>query len=697
MTQVLNISAYRFVVLDDMDSLREQIQAQAAARHLKGTVLLAEEGINLFLAGPPEAVRGFVGWLREDARFASLEVKESPSLTVPFGKLLVKVKREIIRMNHPAIRPQAERAPAVSAQTLARWLDQGHDDDGREVVTLDTRNAFEVDAGRFRGAIDWRIDKFSDFPAAVLAHREELRGKTVVSYCTGGIRCEKAALFMADAGVDRVMQLDGGILKYFEETGGTHFDGHCFVFDARREVGSDLQPAATASTAESPLSALAQQYAAVRDTTMRLAEPLSDEDCQVQSMPDASPTKWHLAHLTWFFETFVLERHERGFKAFDPHFRVLFNSYYQGVGEQHPRAQRGLLSRPGMATVKRYRANVDERMQALLARSETSTNEGSALRALITLGLHHEQQHQELLLTDIKHALSLSASSAADAANPLHDHSAYAKRWPTGAVQAQALCWLAYDGGLFDLGHDPALDGTFCFDNETPRHRTYTAPFELASRPVNQGEWLAFIDDGGYRRPELWLSMGWSWVNDGPGGQPRRAPLYWQQRAPGHGGAWFTHTLQGTVEIDPHTPMCHLSYFEADAYARWTGARLPTEAEWEFAARRLTPRAMQRANFADRGAFHPLPPSIAASDEPLQMFGDVWEWTQSSYSAYPGYRPLPGAVGEYNGKFMCNQFVLRGGSCATPAGHVRASYRNFFPPEAQWQFSGLRLARDISS
>ena len=245
---VLNISAYRFVVLDDVESLREQIHAQAAARHLKGTVLLAEEGINLFLAGPPEAVHGFMAWLRGDARFASLEVKESPSPTVPFGKLLVKVKREIIRMNHPAIRPQAERAPAVSAATLSRWLAQGHDDEGREVVTLDTRNAFEVDAGRFRGATHWRIDKFSDFPAAALAHRDALRGKTVVSYCTGGIRCEKAALFMTDAGIERVMQLDGGILKYFEETGGAHFEGHCFVFDARRKVSSDLQPV----TAEIP-------------------------------------------------------------------------------------------------------------------------------------------------------------------------------------------------------------------------------------------------------------------------------------------------------------------------------------------------------------------------------------------------------------------------------------------------------------
>jgi UPF0176 protein len=247
MRPVLNISAYQFVTLDDAPALRDRLHAEAQARDLKGTVLIAEEGINLFLAGPGEAVRSWVDVLRQDPRFADLSPKESPSESVPFGKLLVKVKREIIRMNHPAIRPQAERAPAVSARTLARWLDQGHDDEGREVVTLDTRNAFEVDAGRFRGAIDWRIDKFSDFPAAVLAHRDDLRGKTVVSYCTGGIRCEKAALFMADAGIERVMQLDGGILKYFEETGGAHYDGHCFVFDAREALGAQLTPKAPAA------------------------------------------------------------------------------------------------------------------------------------------------------------------------------------------------------------------------------------------------------------------------------------------------------------------------------------------------------------------------------------------------------------------------------------------------------------------
>jgi len=419
----------------------------------------------------------------------------------------------------------------------------------------------------------------------------------------------------------------------------------------------------------SPASPLAQSFAEIREATLRLTATLTPEDCQVQSMSDASPAKWHLAHITWFFETFILERFEPAFKPFDAGFRVLFNSYYQGVGEMHPRAQRGLITHPTFDTVLRYRADVDARMQQLIAARAGD----AALAELVTLGLHHEQQHQELLLTDIKHALSF---------NPAH--AAYAKRWPMTSVQPQPLRWFGHDAGLFEHGFDAALDGGFCFDNETPRHRAYTAPFELASRPVSYGEYLAFMNDGGYQRPELWLSMGWDWVRSGQ----RRAPLYWREID----GRWTHHTLQGHIEIDPRTPVCHLSYFEADAYARWAGARLPTEIEWEHAARRL--RAPARANFADRGAFHPLPCEEAASDEPMQMFGDVWEWTQSSYGAYPGYRPLPGAVGEYNGKFMCSQYVLRGGSCATPTGHVRASYRNFFPPDAQWQFSGLRLARD---
>jgi ergothioneine biosynthesis protein EgtB len=422
-------------------------------------------------------------------------------------------------------------------------------------------------------------------------------------------------------------------------------------------------------TATAPVADFSNAYAAIRQRSLDLAAPLSPEDCQVQSMPDASPTKWHLAHITWFFETFVLERYESGFEPFDAAFRVLFNSYYQGVGEMHPRAQRGLITQPTLDTVKRYRAAVDERvLRVLVAREGDAT-----LAELVTLGLHHEQQHQELILADIKHALSC---------NPAH--SAYAKRWPMTSVRMPALRWFGYEAGLIEHGFDAVRDGAFCFDNETPRHRAYTAPFELASRPVTYGEYLAFIDDGGYARPELWLSMGWDWVRAGA----RRAPLYWHESD----GGWTNHTLQGEVEIDPRTPVCHLSYFEADAYARWAGARLPTEVEWEHAARRL--RAPARANLADRGAFHPLPAVDALSNEPVQMVGDVWEWTQSSYGPYPGYRALPGAVGEYNGKFMCNQYVLRGGSCATPAGHVRASYRNFFPPEAQWQFSGLRLARD---
>jgi ergothioneine biosynthesis protein EgtB len=430
---------------------------------------------------------------------------------------------------------------------------------------------------------------------------------------------------------------------------------------------TDHQPAV-----QRPQSPLAERYEHVRRMSLSLAAPLSDEDCQVQSMADASPTKWHLAHVSWFFETFVFERFEPGFKAYDPRFRALFNSYYEAIGDRHPRPKRGLITQPTLAEVKRYRANIDERMTALL----NARGDDPEIVELVTLGLNHEQQHQELLLTDIKHLLSF---------NPAH--APYAKRWPIGAVTPQPLSWHPYDGGLFEMGHAPALDGRFCFDNETPRHSTWLAPFALSSRPISYGEYEAFIADGSYKRPELWLLMGWEWVQAGQ----REAPLYWQR----DGDRWFNHTLQGVVEIDPHTPVCHLSFFEADAYARWAGARLPTEAEWEYVARRLAKPQTAHDNFADRGAFHPLPPVASGADEPVQMFGDVWEWTQSNYNAYPGFQPLPGAVGEYNGKFMCNQFVLRGGSCATPAGHVRASYRNFFPPEAQWQFSGLRLARDL--
>jgi ergothioneine biosynthesis protein EgtB len=409
-----------------------------------------------------------------------------------------------------------------------------------------------------------------------------------------------------------------------------------------------------------PEALLERRYALVRDQTVRLAAPLSEEDACVQSMPDASPAKWHLAHTTWFFETFVLEPREEGFKPFHDAFRVLFNSYYNGVGEQHPRSMRGMLTRPSLAEVLAYREDVDRRMLDLLR----GRADDAAVHAVVTLGLHHEQQHQELLLTDIKHLLSL---------NPLHPVYAAA----AGASgTAPPLEWASFDGGLASLGHE----GTgFAFDNETPRHRAHLEPFSLASRLATNGEYLRFVEEGGYVKPALWLSEGWNWLRDNRISQP----LYWSRS----GGAWREFTLSGERPLDPSLPAVHLSYFEADAFARWAGARLPTEAEWEHAAQS---RAVE-GNFQESGRLHPA----AADGEGLaQLFGDAWEWTQSSYSPYPGFRAADGAIGEYNGKFMVNQYVLRGGSCATPAGHVRASYRNFFPTYARWQFSGVRLARD---
>ncbi|HXZ48254.1 MAG TPA: ergothioneine biosynthesis protein EgtB [Usitatibacter sp.] len=412
-----------------------------------------------------------------------------------------------------------------------------------------------------------------------------------------------------------------------------------------------------------PHRAQAQAYPRVRDATLALAAPLSPEDCAIQSMPDASPVKWHLAHTTWFFETFVLA--PRGFAPYDPSFRVLFNSYYQAVGDRHPRAQRGLLSRPSLGEVLAYRRHVDQLMSGLLEERAFDARE----RGLVELGLNHEQQHQELILTDVKDLLSR---------NP--GRPAYRKPWPLTPIRPGATRWIAVAGGAHEIGHQG--DG-FAFDNESPRHRVWLRDFEIASHPVTHGDFLRFVEDGGYRRPELWLSAGWDTVV----ARGWEAPAYWERRD----GEWRTFTLHGLVAIEPHTPVCHVSFYEADAYARWAGARLPSEAEWEVAAAAMP----IEGNFLESGALHPLAAREMPAEGTLaQAFGDVWEWTRSDYGPYPGYRPAPGAVGEYNGKFMANQYVLRGGSCATPASHVRATYRNFFPADARWQFSGVRVARD---
>jgi ergothioneine biosynthesis protein EgtB len=403
-----------------------------------------------------------------------------------------------------------------------------------------------------------------------------------------------------------------------------------------------------------------RRYGEVRAMTERLAAPLSPEDQMVQSCFEASPVKWHRAHTTWFFETFLLAEHLAGYRVFHPRFRELYNSYYNQVGVPPERSARGLMSRPSAEEVAAYRGHVDRHMQHLLA-------EGVApeLAALLELGLNHEQQHQELILTDIQHAFWR---------NPLRP--AYQPPQPRTGMVAAPLEWMEQPGGLCEIGHDGR---GFAFDNESPRHSVYLEAYSLASRLVSNGEYQEFIADGGYRRPALWLSDGWEAVRT----QGWQAPLYWEQRE----GLWWRMTLQGMQQVDAAEPVCHVSYYEADAYARWRGARLPSEAEWESVAAKLP----LQGNFLDGGRHHPRP--AAAGEAPAQMFGDCWEWTGSAYLGYPGYRPPQGAVGEYNGKFMCNQFVLRGGSCATPAGHIRSSYRNFFPPQARWQFSGIRMAR----
>jgi ergothioneine biosynthesis protein EgtB len=420
---------------------------------------------------------------------------------------------------------------------------------------------------------------------------------------------------------------------------------------------------ALASTLER--ETLARRYAAVRARTEALAAPLSAEDQTVQSMPDVSPTKWHRAHTSWFFETFLLQPLLPGYRAFDTAYAYLFNSYYEAVGPRHPRAARGLLTRPGVAEIARYREHVDAAMGRLVAALGEAAWRAAA--PLIELGLQHEEQHQELLLMDIKHVLAL---------NPLQP--AYSARPTSPPVSATTLGWIDVAGGLRQIGHDGA---GFAFDNETPRHKVWLEPFRLASRPATCGEYRAFIADGGYSRAELWLSDGWAVVQE----NGWSAPLYWRRED----ADWSIFTLAGRRALDPAEPVVHLSFYEADAFARWSGKRLPREAEWEVAA--VAAKVPLAGNLLERGMLHPAPATGAGLQ---QMIGDVWEWTASPYVAYPGFRPPAGAIGEYNGKFMSNQMVLRGGAAVTPAAQARATYRNFFPPAARWAFGGIRLAED---
>ena len=409
---------------------------------------------------------------------------------------------------------------------------------------------------------------------------------------------------------------------------------------------------------------LSENFFKVRQQSEALCQPLSPEDMMVQSCAEASPAKWHLAHTTWFFETFLLREFFHGYQDYNPDFRWLFNSYYNAISDQPEKKLRSSFSRPGVELILDYRRHVEEGMRCLM---ESNPDPEAARR--IVLGINHEQQHQELLATDIKHALW---------SNPLHP--SYIEEAFTGSAEApQRITWLEYDGGVLDIGF---TGEGFSFDNELPCHPEYLRPFQLASRPVSCAEYLEFIEDGGYRRPGLWLAAGWDTVQS----EDWIAPLFWSK----HGDSWQVYTMRGRVALDEllATPVCHVSYFEADAFANWAGKRLPTEAEWEVAARQVP----VMGNLLESGRLHPQAGADTPVAGPAQMFGDVWEWTQSPYVGYPGFNALPGALGEYNGKFMSNQMVLRGGSAVTPASHIRATYRNFFGPQTRWQFSGIRLA-----
>ncbi len=415
---------------------------------------------------------------------------------------------------------------------------------------------------------------------------------------------------------------------------------------------------------ETNRAALRRRFQQIRRDSEALAAPLTPEDQSIQSMPDVSPTKWHLAHTTWFFETFILGRFDASYRVFDPAFHYLFNSYYEAEGPRHPRPQRGMLSRPSCADVGAYRDHVDTAMATLVAEATPET--WGEIAPLLELGIHHEQQHQELILMDIKHVFSL---------NPLLPAYQPPRRRAQG--EAAQLSFVAHPGGLVTIGH---TGPDFAFDNEEPSHRVWLDPFRLASRPVTCGEFAEFIAAGGYAEPEFWLSDGWATVQQ----QGWEAPLYWRRTD----GDWHVFTLSGEKRLDPAEPVVHVSFYEADAYAKWAGKRLPAEAEWEVAAA----SAPLTGNLGDSRLYHPR--ADAGGEGLRQVIGDVWEWTASPYTPYPRFRAPAGAIGEYNGKFMSNQMVLRGGAAITPANHIRRTYRNFFPPSARWAFSGLRLAED---
>ncbi|MFZ0454733.1 MAG: ergothioneine biosynthesis protein EgtB [Ignavibacteriaceae bacterium] len=411
---------------------------------------------------------------------------------------------------------------------------------------------------------------------------------------------------------------------------------------------------------------LLNRFKTVRNFSMEICKPLITEDYVIQSMPDVSPTKWHLSHTSWFFETFVLKDASSNYKSLHPQYAYLFNSYYIQAGERFERPKRGLLSRPSVKEVFQYREYVDQNIISFLEGSDEETFR--KLAQVVEIGLHHEQQHQELMLTDIKHAFSI---------NPLHP--VYVEKEDNHIEKISSIRWISFENGIYKIGHSGK---GFSYDNETPQHNEYVETFSLASRLITNAEYLKFIEDGGYSKPELWLSDGAAAVEK----EKWIAPLYWENIE----GEWWNFKLTGFKKVNPDEPVCHVSLYEADAFARWAGARLPTEAEWEVAAS----DSDVKGNFVENRNFHPVPVS-EESNKTAQIYGDVWEWTRSSYSPYPGYKTLPGALGEYNGKFMSGQMVLRGGSCATSNTHIRKTYRNFFPPNARWQYMGIRLAKDI--